>query len=480
METNTITEEQQIAYSALLSEKQKADVILTEEQQKAYDTLLTGKNCFITGDAGVGKSFVLNKYIEDMKKINKNVIVTSPTGVAASNIGGTTIHRAFGYPTSPVIVEDKINIDDIEITDTKNQDNKAYNIYSIRKCFSVADIIVIDEISMVRIDLFDLFCFQLKCIENRTEGRHIQIIISGDFNQLPPVMTDKDRKILSQRYPNLGSGFAFQSQNWSKLNLHNIFLHEIIRQSDALFIQANKCLKEGNMNIIPWFNRNIVNRWDNETLVLCPTNAEARSINENRLNNIDSEEYIYTEYIEGDKIDDSDRHNDPVVKLKVGARVMSIVNDKESRYANGNIGIIIEISDKMFHTVKVRFDNGNTCDIDYYDWPIYDYDVVDGRVVAKQVSTISQIPLKLAYAITIHKCQGQTYDRVAIKPDSIFSYGQLYVAMTRCKSLSGIQLVSDIPERVKVHSEKYNKDFTFPIKLADKNVIMFYQGLKEE
>lgn len=431
------------------------EIKLTADQQRAYDTMMSGRNCFITGDAGAGKSYIIDKYIKDMKGRGKNVVITASTGIAAASINGVTFHRAFGYPTVPMVPASSFRM-------------------MVKGTLKVADIIIIDEISMLRRDVFDVFCLQLKDVM-KEKKKHIQVIIIGDFNQLQPVVQKEERKVLEKYIPNFGSGFCYLSPMWNELNLVNVKLKEIIRQKDQAFVDALNELKKGNPDAVRWFNESITSKWDGETMVLCSTNNEALEINKSHLDKLSSPEVVYKEYVTGKQITANDRHNDETVTLKVGARVMCLVNDKETRYQNGSIGTIVGIDEKAPHDVTVQFDNGNRCVISYYRWEVKEYDAKEDKLITNVVATIEQIPLRLAWAITIHKSQGQTYDKIAIKPDNIWIPGQMYVALSRCTSVAGIQLLSPLVLQRRTPWGSYQR-----IPLNDPSVQYFYDNLKED
>lgn len=429
------------------------EIELTEDQKKALSALMSGKNCFITGDAGTGKSFVINTYLKEMKEMKKNIVITASTGIAAYAIDGVTFHRAFGFPTQPLV----------PASDFKN------NITNTLKC---ADIIVVDEISMIRRDVWDVFCMQLAKVEADTK-KSIQVIAVGDFNQLPPVMRKQEAIAMKQFIPDIGNGYAFVSPFWRKLDFTYIKLKEVIRQKDADFIFALNELKKGNVDAVRWFNQSITKPWDGETTVLCSTNEEVKKINDDHINKLSTKPYVYTEYVRGAEITDNDRHNDKEVTLKVGAKVMCLINDKERRYQNGSVGIITHIDEKEPHNVSVLFPNQkNPIVFEYYHWEVKEYSVSNGKLNTKVVSEIEQIPLRLAYALTIHKSQGQTYDNVAIKPDNIWIPGQMYVALSRCTSIEGIQLLGNLSL---TRLTPWGKQEIVP--LADQVVLRFYNSI---
>ena len=427
---------------------------LNEEQQRAYDLMMLGNNMFITGSAGTGKSSAVFKFIEDLKKQNKdkNIVVTAPTGIAAINIGGATFHSTFKYPVKPILKSDK-EYDNIKV--------------KFAKIWDIVDVIVIDEVSMLRVDVFDLFCYQLKSIEKR-QNRHIQLILIGDFFQLAPVIHPLHMDALMMDYNNIKitRGFIFTSQYWMNLGLKPIYLREVIRQKDEEFVKNLELVKVGNVEGIRWINQHakISSIPDDKSIILCSTNKEVEEINNRKLREIDCESEFFeaTEIIipgREEEISENSLPNSRLVELKVGARVTSLRNDKNRAYQNGSLGTVLGIDVKA-GSVTVQFDNGNRRDVHICTWDIKVFDKDEkGKLKEVVIDSFTQIPLKLAYAVTIHKSQGQTYDSIIIQPDKIFAPGQLYVALSRCKSISGITLTSPIRENTRNIAYPVVKEF---------------------
>lgn len=447
----------------------------TKGQLHALDLLRTGKNIFITGSAGTGKSSIVFKFLDEMKELKKNIAVTAPTGVAAINIGGATFHSTFKYPAKPIV---------------KNDPEYSSIRVKYAKIWDSVDIIVIDEVSMLRVDVFDLFVQQLQDIEKR-QNRHIQLIMLGDFFQLPPVVNKDQKKALRLQYPDIDTtkGYIFRSQFWTQLNLAGTILTEVVRTEDKEFIRNLELVKIGNSEGIKWMNNhthrydgwiiksediwedgfkhtnytvNASSIFDLNSIVLCSLKDEAAAINKACLNYLAGDESSFTsklEVVSGYDRSKIELPNDSLIKIKIGARVMSLINDPDRFYQNGSLGTVVDLDVKT-GVVIVKFDNGYTREIETHTWKIKGFDVDEsGKFTEMDIAEFSQIPLRLAYAITIHKSQGQTYDSVIVQPEKIFAPGQLYVALSRCRSIEGMTLTSPINENSRGLADPIVKQF---------------------
>lgn len=397
---------------------------LTSDQSRGYKILMSGCNASINGNAGTGKTYMLNKFIDDSRDLGKNIVIVAPTGIAALNIGGVTVHRAFKAPIGPLVTK----------------------VTKAEKIIIMADIIILDEISICRVDLFDFIAQQIyiaNYIRNKNGLDNIQFVISGDFFQLPPVLPEKERETLENYYGYpIGNGFAFQSKAWSYFNFKNIVLNETMRQSDAEFVLNLNKARTGDLSCITYFNRNCSKEEFKDTILLCGTNKDAENRNISEMNKIASKSKRYKAVITGE-VKESDKMTYDILDLKVGARVITLINDKDELYKNGSLGTITRMTD---NGVYVKFDDGGEFYIEYYCWEICNYKLQNGKVIKEVIGTFEQLPLKIAYAITIHKSQGQTYDKANINP-YCWDYGQLYVALSRVKSIEGIHLTSLIQNR---------------------------------
>lgn len=388
---------------------------LTTSQDKAIKLLDAGYNVFLTGKAGTGKSFLVDYFVA--KHPEKNIVKCAPTGVAALNINGATIHRTFGVP--------------LGVLDHHGVCTSPEKLDVLKK----SDVILIDEISMCRIDVFEYVIRSLK----RVGIRNKQLILVGDFYQLPPVLTPTDTPAFNQLYGD--SLYAFESDLWYSSNLLTLELTEVKRQNEKTFLDSLSHIREG----IPDFSIfQIANHADDNAVSLCPTKAKAKEINDSHLRQLPNHKH-YMASIMGNVLE-SDMVADKELVLADDARIIMLVNDTGGRWVNGSMGTVTELSDNH---ITVQIDNGGECRVDRYTWSIKEYvleedkDTEEKHVVEKEIGSFTQFPMKLAWAITIHKSQGQTYDKVNIY-NGFFANGQMYVALSRCKTLKGIHTMGSL------------------------------------
>ncbi len=399
---------------------------LNDEQKAAFQFLLQGENVFLTGEAGTGKSYLLNTFLERMR--GKNILVCAPTGIAALQIGGATIHRAFRIKPQPYLPDQPLG----KIQDT----------------VKAADIIVIDEISMCRFDLFDYLCRYIHKAEQMVKKRK-QVIVVGDFSQLPPVIA-KDREVLetgwSSQVEDISSGFAFLAPGWEKMNFCTIALKQVMRQrgDDQLLGYLNK-IRNGDASALGWFNRHAAGE-EQPGIYMSALNKRVDEVNQQKMEQLHAEKKTYEGTNENFK--DTLPTKQSLV-LCEGARVMSLLNDAGGDYQNGSLGTVKKLKD---NSVQVLFDNGRSIQIEPFTWEDIEYQVVfdenTKKPSLKQVVTgkFTQLPLRVAFAVTIHKSQGQTYDSVNLDP-YCFDVGQLYVALSRVTGIDRLHLTRDIQRR---------------------------------
>lgn len=390
---------------------------LNIQQEKALEIIKSGANVYLGGVGGTGKSYVINTYIDSLTPHERDrTLITAPTGIAAININGVTLHRCFGASTTP------------------KGPNDRQETPSVLKVISKADRIIIDEISMCRLDLFTFVVNTLKYVERKFKKR-IQLIVIGDFLQLPPVVTDKDRVALKELgWGDIGNGFSFLSPAWNEMKFNNLMLTEVVRmKGDTAFIENANKARIHDFSCIPWFNANSSLKEIKGAICLCPSNrlvSEINEINIAKFTNRTRFKCIYKGQIDKQSIPVED-----TVELAKGMRVMTVVNDSSNKYQNGSIGTVVAIKNGV---VSVKLDTTNeVVEIQPYRWEIYNYIVKNGVLEKEIIGVYKQIPLKPAYALTIHKSQGKTFDNITIYPNC-FTAGQLYVAVSRCKTIKGI------------------------------------------
>lgn len=408
---------------------------ITPEFRRALFLLEGGdSNLFITGKAGTGKSTLLRHF---RATTYKNVAVIAPTGVAALNVKGQTIHSFFRF--RPDITPDTV----------RRLSRFGSSMY--RKI----DTIVIDEISMVRADLLD-------CMDRfmRLNGRDAskpfggcQIVMIGDLYQLPPVVTRDESEIFNGHYK---SPYFFDSRVFPELDARFIELTKHYRQTESTFIALLNAIRS---NTITQAEIDAINsRYDpgiipddKSYVTLTTTNASADRLNSERLSQITETEHVYNASFAGE-FEKKVLPVDEVLHLKKGAQVMLLNNDSEGRWVNGTIGRIRSISESGNgnDTVYVELPDGRGVAIEPHTWEIFKFSLDDahGKLVAKRTGSFSQYPIMLAWAVTIHKSQGKTFDRVIIDiGHGTFAHGQLYVAMSRCTTLNGIVLRKKVERR---------------------------------
>ncbi len=380
---------------------------------------------FITGRAGTGKSTLLNLFREETKK---KVAVLAPTGVAAVNIKGQTIHSFFNFKpsTTPHTVRE-----------IRPKDEELYR---------ELDTIVIDEVSMVRADLLDAIDAFLR-IHGRDEGLPfggIQMIFIGDLYQLPPVVTSEGRRLFRDYYK---GPYFFNARVFEDLNVEFIELEKVYRQRDEAFVDllnrirnntvTEEDLKEINKRWIPDFQ-------GEGYIYLTTTNSLAEGINREKLEEIRGKPRLYRGRIEGN-FPLTDLPTGLELTIKVGAQVMLLNNDPYGRWINGSIGRVVEIVENKGEEdiILVEMEGGGLAEVLPHTWETFEffYDRGKKRILSRAKGRFTQYPLRLAWAITVHKSQGLTFDKVVIDIGrGTFSHGQLYVALSRCTSLEGIVL----------------------------------------
>jgi len=385
-----------------------------------------GRNMFITGRAGTGKSTLLQLFRNTTRK---KTVVLAPTGIAALNVKGQTIHSFFGFP--PRVLTSK---------DIKKRRN--------RRLYKNLEVLIIDEISMVRADLLDNIDYFLRI--NREDPRPfggVQLVFFGDLFQLPPVVASDVESMLFQLHyssPYFFSALVFQQQ----LEMEMLELQKVYRQENRHFLHLLDAIRMNaiDYDILNEFNERMIPNFDPPPfyITLTATNATADRINQKRLSEIAFPEKVYQAKVTGN-FKPNLYPTEALLRLKLEAQVMFIKNDPDKKWVNGTIGKIVELKGD---TIKVMIEDesgsANTVEVEKMDWEILKYKTQPtnpSAIETETVGTFTQFPLKLAWAITIHKSQGKTFDKVVIDLGrGAFEHGQTYVALSRCRTLEGIVL----------------------------------------
>lgn len=405
-------------------------------QKQALDILKLGHNVYLTGPAGSGKTFLLNQYIDFLKNKKINVGVTASTGIAATHLNGRTIHSWCGLGIK----------DDLRKKDIEDMLKKSYLVNRLRS----AGVLIIDEISMFHnfhLDMVDEVCRSLRGLDLPFGG--LQVILCGDFFQLPPV--DRNSR---------GSGFVIKSRAWQELDIKICYLDQQFRQADAQFL---KLLNEIRRNQISEECLDKLLARINEAVdgPLSPTklythNADVDAVNNLELAMVENDPVAYEMTSRGNKnlvriLKDSCLAPETLI-LKEGALVMFVQNNFEKGYVNGTLGKIIGFGDGNLPIVETK--SGNRIIASPGTWTIEE----GGAVIAK----ISQIPLRLAWAITVHKSQGMSLDAAEIDLSRAFALGMGYVALSRVRTLAGIKLlgINDLALKVDPAIVELDKEFS--------------------
>lgn len=406
---------------------------------KVKELVRQGKSFFITGKAGTGKTtLLLEEIVPECRARGKNIVVAAPTGIAAKNAEGQTLHSLFGLKTI-VFIPRKVR--------------KWYRHLEAakEKIIKKIDILIIDEISMVRCDLLDMVDCTLQLYKgNRKPFGGIQVIFSGDLFQLPPVVPEDEEALLYSHYK---TPYFFSSDVIRKYPFPLLELRKVHRQGDDTFVNILNNIRDGRYLSS---DREILNKrykpgyeqsGKESPVYLRTTKYNVRRYNNRKLKRIPNKEEVFWPKIENifpKKLYPTDNP----LKLKVGAKVMLLRNDNESlKYVNGTQGIITSIN-KEEDTIRVKTEKGDFIRVEPSTWKVYDYiyNEETKTIEPKEIGSFTQFPLKLAWAVTIHKSQGMTFEKSIIDAHQSFASGQVYVALSRCRSLEGLILTSKITE----------------------------------
>lgn len=449
----------------------------------AFDYLeYTGTSVFLTGKAGTGKTTFLK---ELRRRSPKRMIVVAPTGVAAINAGGVTIHSFFQLPFGPYIVGQAM-----ERSEGSNRFSHKFSREKINIIRSM-DLLVIDEISMVRADLLDAINDMLCRYRDREKPfGGVQLLMIGDLQQLAPVVKEEEWSLLQAYYD---SPFFFGSRALQTIPYVGIELTHVYRQSDEVFIGLLNKIRDNradsetlrilNKRYIPGFNPDDAEGY----ITLTTHNNQAQQINRRKLEQLEGREYVYMAEVKDD-FPDYSFPTDQRLVLKKGAQVMFVKNDSspEKRYYNGKIGCIVAISAE---NILIRCgDEKEAIQVTREEWTNTKYSIdADTQEISETVAGIfKQYPLKTAWAITIHKSQGLTFEKAIVDAASAFTHGQVYVALSRCKTLEGLVLGSPLrPEAlindrtVKQFTEQVEHNQPGESQLQDARREYYLQLLKE-
>jgi len=443
------------------------------EFQTALDLIQeTNQSFFLTGKAGTGKSTFLKHIVETT---SKNYVVVAPTGIAAVNVGGVTIHSFFQFPLRPLLPEDE----DIKLF-WKNSEK--------RKIITAMDTLIIDEVSMVRADLIDGIDYSLR----RNGGNPNlpfggkQIVFVGDIFQLEPVTirNSGEQKIVNEIY---GSAYFYNAKVFERVNLFTVELQKVYRQTDPQFISLldKVRVKETMQADIDRINSRVFSEIELKkkefAITLTTKNDLADRVNSIKLAELKTNPFSYTAEISGE-FEESKYPTEPELILKEGAQVIFIKNDTDKRWVNGTIGQVDELTDAE---IKIKLKDGSVHSVEKRVWENikYQYNKEQKKIEQEIVGTFKQYPLKLAWAITIHKSQGLTFDRVVIDfGDGTFASGQAYVALSRATTFEGLFLKQKmhttdiyIDEEIKDFAKSFNDTETIKENLSTGRKLFRYQ-----
>ena len=403
----------------------KEPIVVNDEFNAILDMIENHReHLFITGRAGTGKSTLLNLL---KKTTRKNAVVVAPTGIAALNVGGQTIHSFFRLPPKM--------IDPYSITKRKNH-----------RFYKKLKLLIIDEISMVRADVMDSIDIFLRVnldVDRPFGG--VQLVVFGDLFQLPPVVSSPfERKILKDKY---GSPYFFSADVFNEVDLRMIELRTVYRQTQRNFINLLDGIRTRSLDFddLAEINERYFesDEEDSIAITLCSTNATVNSINSQKLKELPQDSFEYKAKFTGE-FNQNLSPADHFLWLKEEAQVMFVKNDSEGRFVNGTLGKVISLSHDKIIVGIVNQGEFKEIEVERVEWELLKYEVDPEnieRFKSKIVGTFTQFPLKLAWAMTIHKSQGKTFDNIIIDLGrGAFDHGQTYVALSRCRTLEGIRL----------------------------------------
>ena len=401
----------------------------------------THRSLFLTGKAGTGKSTFL-RYISQTTK--KKHVILAPTGIAAINVGGSTLHSFFKLPFHPLLPNDnRYSVRNLRKT-------LKYNSEKI-KLIKEVELIIIDEISMVRADIIDFIDKILRVYAQnmRVPFGGKQLLLVGDMYQLEPVLKEDERSLLQPFYP---SKFFFDAHVFREMQLVCIELQKVYRQSDPLFISLLDHIRTSNATQadLSILNQRVGSNNNEAGDALAITLSTHRDtvdyINQQHLQQLPGQPTVFYGIIEGE-FPENNLPTPMKLEIKTGAQVLFVKNDREKRWVNGTLGTVIGIGDENDGLIYVRTEQGEDVDVEQEIWSNvrYTYNEKEQKIEEEEIGNFRQFPIRLAWAITIHKSQGLTFNQVNIDlSGGVFAGGQTYVALSRCRSLEGINLEAPI------------------------------------
>ncbi len=409
---------------------------INSEFKEARDLISQTNDCvFVTGNAGTGKTTFLRYYIS---RAHKKTVVLAPTGVAALNAGGETVHSFFDFKP------------DITLAKVKKKKLTDKSIYK------QVETIIIDEASMLRCDILD--CIDKFLRLNREFHQQpfggVQIVFIGDLCQLPPVVTRSESYIFNTVYK---SPYFLSAHSLNGCMLHTVELKKIYRQQESVFVTLLNAVRNGNAGEpeLALLNRKVSSGLLDKPMAiyLTTTNKKAAVINQQYLSRLKSDHAVFVAETENIAEDSKILPAEFELVIKKGAQVMMVNNDSKSRWVNGSVGIVEDIRSDIYSDktiVHVKFQNGRVEQVEPYKWELFKYKWNDGlqQIETESAGFFKQYPIKLSWAVTIHKSQGKTFDSVIIDMENgSFAPGQLYVALSRCTSFDGISLSRPLTKR---------------------------------
>ncbi|MEP7321453.1 MAG: helix-turn-helix domain-containing protein [Saprospiraceae bacterium] len=435
----------------------------------------TNRNLFLTGKAGTGKT----TFLKSLKNLTpKRMVIVAPTGVAAINAGGVTIHSFFQLPFSPFIPNQEIN--------KHPSFERKYSKEKI-KTIRAIDLLIIDEISMVRADLLDA----IDEVMRRYRDRHrafggVQLLMIGDLHQLAPVIKEDEWDLIKEYYPSI---YFFESRALKQSQFITIELNKIYRQEDEIFINLLNKIRHRNLDqesiqiLNSRYKPNFSPGENEEYITLTSHNHSAQSINQKKLLDLKGKNYTFNAEVQNE-FPEHLHPNEYKLELKIGAQVMFVKNDagKEKLYYNGKLGKITKIEEKNAAGAAIHI-RGQGDEVDVIvipvTWNNIRYELDEKKVMQEQIiGSFIQYPIKTAWAITIHKSQGLTFERAIIDAQSSFAHGQVYVALSRCKTLEGLVLSTPITLS-SVKSDPFISTFNQETALQDLTEVSLTEARKQ-